>query len=290
MTHFDTLGVPTNCPTDVAKAAYRRLASLYHPDKVTDEAEKKKVETKFKAVKEAWEAIESGYTVEKSTFNVPPKAAPKSSFTQGPARPQQPHAGKPAPGYEARRTAPVLPHTYYKSAGGRYGSREHMVDLEITEDQSFEGCTVPFWHDGTVRDYVVRPGTSSRVERMQYPLDAMIGRSVGTITIEINLKVLQKQSAPEEKTRDAEMELPLCALGIFTGGRVSVLDHLGEKVTITIPPGYNPSEPFKIDGHGYGSLTRGALIVKIIPVFKTPTNLNQHERAQLQRLNEMART
>jgi DnaJ-class molecular chaperone len=102
--------------------------------------------------------------------------------------------------------------------------------------------------------------------------------------------VLQKQSAPEEKTRDAEMELPLCALGLFTGGRVSVLDHLGEKVSITIPPGYNPSEPFKIDGHGYGSLQRGALIVKIVPVFKQPANLNQHERQQLQRLNEMART
>jgi hypothetical protein len=287
MTPFEELGVPTNCPLSDAKTAYRRLASLHHPDKFPD-AEKAAAEVRFKAAKEAWEAIESGYTVEKSTFNVPPKAAPKSSFAQGPARPQQPHAGKPAPGYEARRTAPVLPHTKFKHQGR--GSREYMVELEITEDQSFEGCSVPFWHDGTVRDYVVRPGTASRVERVQFPLDAMIGRSVGMITIEVHLKVLQKQSTPEEKTRDAEMELPLCALGLFTGGRVSVLDHLGEKVSVIIPPGYNPSEPFKINGHGYGALTRGALIVKIIPVFKTPANLNEHERAQLQRLNEMART
>jgi hypothetical protein len=261
---------------------------LYHPDKVTDEAEKKKVEAKFKVVKEAWEAIENGYTVERAK---PPGAAPKSSFTQGPSKPQQPYAGKPAPGYEARRTAPVLPHTYTKSAGGRYGSsREYAVKLEITEDQAFEGCTVPFWHDGTVRDYVVRPGTASRIERVQYPLDAMIGRSVGTITIEIELVVLAKRSEPEERTRDAEMDLSLCALGLFTGGKVSVLDHLGEKVSITIPAGYNPAEPIKIPDRGFGSLKRGALIVRIIPVFKAPDSLNDNERKQLQRLNEMART
>lgn len=285
MNHFDVLGVPVNCPVEVAHAAYRRLASKYHPDKYP-EAEKAGVEVKFKEVKASWEAIEGGY---KFTPSPPPGPAPKSSFTDTkPQRPRDPFAGKPAPGYEARRTPPSLPHTYVKGGFGRSG-RQYAVKLEITEDQAFEGCTVPFWHDGTVRDYIVRPGTSSRNEHVQYPLDAMIGRSVGMITIEVELVVLPKCVKKSEPKRDAEMDLPLCALGLFTGGRVSVLDHLGEKVSITIPAGYDPSKPFKIEGRGFGDPERGALIITIVPVFKEPKDLNQHERQQLQRLNEMAR-
>lgn len=288
MTPFDTLGVPTNCPVDVAKAAYRRLASLHHPDKVA-EADKPTAEAKFKAIKEAWELIEGGYRYEapaKSSFG---GTQPKSSFTDRPQKPRDPFAGKPAPGYEARRTAPVLPHTYSKGGGRGYGPRQYAVKLEITEEQAFEGCTVPFWHDGTVRDYIVRPGTASRVEVVQYPLDAMVGRSVGMISIEVELVVLPKSFKRTEPKRDAEMELPLCALGLFTGGRVSVLDHLGEKVSITIPPGYDPSEPFTVPNRGFGDLERGNLIIKIVPIFKDPKDLNQHERQQLQRLNEMTR-
>lgn len=287
MTPFEVLGVPANCALDVAKNAYRRLASQYHPDKYPTH-EKAAAETKFKAIKAAWELIEGGYVQREAA---PPSPPPKSSFTGGGAKPQKPHqsyAGQAAPGYEAKKTPPVLPHTYMKPGAYR-NSRQYAVKLEITEQQAFEGCTVPFWHDGTVRDYVVRPGTSSRIEFMSYPHDEMIGRSIGFFTIEIELVVLPASFKRTEPKRDAEMDLQLCALGLFTGGRVSVLDHLGEKVTITIPPGYDPSEPFKIPNHGFGDLERGALIVKIVPVFKVPTELNQNERAQLKRLNEMTR-
>lgn len=293
MTPFDTLGLARNCSIDDAKAAYRKLASKHHPDKYKEGTrESAEAEAKFKEVKEAWEQIEGGYRYEESAKfsafgSTPP---PKSTFTQPPPRPpQQPYAGKPAPGYEARRTVPVLPHTYIK--GGGYGRpRQYAVTLKITEDQAFEGCTVPFWHDGTVRDYVVRPGTSSRTEMAQYSIDAMIGRSVGVLNIEIELIVLPKPARTAEPTRDAEMDLPLCALGLFTGGRVTVLDHLEEKVTITIPPGHNPTELINVPERGYGELKRGTLIIKIVPIFKAPSDLNQHERLQLQRLNEMTRS
>lgn len=291
MTPFDTLGVPRNCSVDDAKATYRKLASKYHPDKYKEGTrESAEAEAKFKEVKEAWELIDGGYRYEepaKSSFGSTPP--PRSSaFNEKPQQPRQPYAGKPAPGYEARRTAPVLPHTYVKGGGYR-GSRQYAVKLEITEDQAFEGCTVPFWHDGTVRDYVVRPGTSSRVEMAQYSIDAMIGRSVGVLTIEIELVVVPKHVRTAEPTRDAEMDLPLCALGLFTGGRVTVLDHLNEKVTITIPPGHNPAEPIKVPERGYGELKRGTLVIKIVPIFKAPNDLNQHELLQLRRLNEMTR-
>lgn len=273
MTPFQILGVPVNATVEEAKTAYRRLAQQHHPDKGGNE------ET-FKSIKAAFETIEKGYREE-------PKQT--SSFSPGfrASTPKTDFAGKPASGYEAKRTAPVLPHTY--STGGTKGvPREVFVTLEISEDRAFEGCNVPFWHDGNVYDFPVRPGSSTLTEIFTVPKNPMIGMNHhGMVSIRVSLVVTKKQSAPEEKTRDAVMDLPLCALGLFTGGSVSVTDHLGEKVTITIPAGHDFRIPIKIPKHGYGAIQRGALLVNLIPIFKHPGLLNPHEHIQLQRLNDM---
>lgn len=278
MTPFQELGVPANCSIGVAKAAYRRLAQQHHPDKGG-------VEAKFKAIKAAWETIEGGYY----EANIQPGPTAKSSFTEPPAKPKQANAGKPAPGYEARKTAPILPYTFIKRVANAR-QRDYAVELKITENQAFEGCVVPFWHDGNVLEYLVRPGTSSRIEKVDFPRNPMIGSShLGNTTIEVQLTVLPECSTKEELPADAEMEVPLCALGLFTGGKVTIKDHLGDPVSISIPAGYNPIELIKIPGSGYGPLgNRGTLIVRIVPIFKVPSALNQHEHKQLQRLNEMS--
>lgn len=294
MTPFQVLGVPVNCSVDEAKKAWRSLAQQLHPDKGGNEA-------KFKEAKAAWEQIEAGYRwtePPKSTFTPPPTPRPS------PFKPASGFAGKPAPGYEAKRTRPVLPRTKTEKI---HGSSVCSVDLEITETQAFTGCTVPFWDDGTVHDFVVEPGrypkdcTESYTRNMEYPLDEMIGRShVGTKTIRVKVTIqaphvepppppppAPEKPKPEEK-RDAEMSLPLCALGLFTGGRVTVFDPRDNPIQITIPPGHDPELPFIFTQKGYGLLgERGRLIVKIVPIFKAPNALNEHELQQLKRLEEM---
>jgi DnaJ-class molecular chaperone len=52
------LGVAKGASGDEIKRAYRKLASKFHPDKVTDEEEKKRAEVKFKQIKEAFETLE----------------------------------------------------------------------------------------------------------------------------------------------------------------------------------------------------------------------------------------
>lgn len=57
---FLVLGVPTNCSKDEARLAFRRLAMLYHPDRVSA-SEIKSAEAKFKNIKAAWELIDADY-------------------------------------------------------------------------------------------------------------------------------------------------------------------------------------------------------------------------------------
>jgi hypothetical protein len=284
MNPYDILGVPVLAAVEVARAAYRTLAMQYHPDRGGD-AEK------FKAVKAAWEAIEGGGWVPPAPTGPPPRSSmsdgPPPPPKRRPERPKQPFAGKPAKGYEARNTPPPIP-----SATIARGSRnEYEVTLEITQDQGMEGCTIPFRCAGTMLEYEVRPGTmSSGNFHMSAPLDGMIGAQTQNVSVKVRVEVLMARSPEPELKRDAEISLPLCALGLFTGGRVRVVDHLGAQVSITIPPGYDPTEPFRVKGHGFGTTgSRGDLLVTIKPVFVVPNKLNQNERLQLQRLNEMTR-
>ena len=55
--YYDVLGLAKNASEDDIKKAYRKMASKYHPDKVSGEAEKASVEIKFKEAKEAYETL-----------------------------------------------------------------------------------------------------------------------------------------------------------------------------------------------------------------------------------------
>jgi hypothetical protein len=289
MNPFLILGLPDTATLAEAKAAYRRLAMEHHPDRGGVEAE-------FKKIKAAWDMIEGGWkppvpgssAKHKSSFD----SQPKSSFAEKPKakpktdRPQGPMAGKPAPGYEAKGPLQV-PKTRRKYEAG-YNVYE--VVLEITQDQAFEGCTVQYIHAGYMQDFIVRPGSVSHTETQSFQVNPMIGSNTGFVTVKVHLKVTQKKTPYEEQTRDAVLDVNLCALGMFIGGKIAVLDHLGEKVHISIPPGYDPTVPFEIPGRGFGiEGKRGKLIVNIKPIFKEPQSLTAHELRQLQMLNEMAK-
>jgi DnaJ-class molecular chaperone len=284
MSPYAALGLADSAGVEAAKKAYRALAMKYHPDRDGGD------EAKFKAVKEAWEEIEKGWTpsVEskydyKSSFgDAKPKAEP-------PGKPKTAAAGKPAPGYEARGGIPPMPQTRRVNTGTYAYSPEYVVTIEITQRQGFEGCTVPFRHQNQSFVYEVRPGTTApRTERVSFPLSDMIGAVPGFVNITVELNIVNRRQAPEEEKRDVTVEAPLSALGLFTGGRITVKDHLGAAVPVTIPMGYDPTYPIKIPGLGFGPTGgRADMYVKIVPVFKPPKSLSTNELRILQRLQEM---
>lgn len=283
------LGVSPSASKDEAKAAFRRLAQKYHPDRGGNE-------TKFKEVKAAWEMIERGYqAMPKSTNDAPYKSSftdptggtkkPQAS-SQHKARPQK--RARPAPGYEARGPL-VLPRTTKVCNNGRYDAE---ITLEITHNQWFEGCVVPFRHDEDVYHYEVRPGTvATNVIDTFSPDTCLIGRFPTPVKIKITLSI-QK---PEEKSKDPPVMDHLvthevCALGLFSGGKIETKDARGEGVSLTIQPGFDPKDPIVVEGRGHGKDgQRGRLLVKIVPVFKAPSLFSENERKMLNRVNELAK-
>ncbi len=93
---FDILGIPRGSSIEIARAAYRKLAMLHHPDRGGSEA-------KFKEAKQAWEHIENGW----------------SEPVQRPQPRQNPGWTKPEPaweGYAAKQAREEAASKAYKTA------------------------------------------------------------------------------------------------------------------------------------------------------------------------------
>ena len=294
MNAYAVLGISTTASIGEAKAAYRKLAQQHHPDKGGSEA-------KFKEIKAAWEAIESGRASQetpkpadakpyKSSFSDAPKASRKAGdpFKESP---------KPAPGYEPRgpRPMPVTRNI------GTLKEPRWEVSIEISPKHAFKGCTVPFVHQGMVLEHTIRPGASDTAAWMTFVTDETIGSiTAQRVSIFVRLSVVDRRDAPKteppkneqptQETKDDVVTVKVCAIGLFSGGKLEPLDNRKEPVHITIPPGYDPSQPIIAKGRGFGpDENRGDLIIKIEPVFKAPKTLSATEKKMLERVVELAK-
>lgn len=292
MSPYAVLGLPDSASTEQAKAAYRKLAQKYHPDRDTGN------EARFKDVKAAWEEIEKGWSPP------PPEQTYTSSFTdpsqpkRRPAneKPKPATAGKPAPGYEARNRPPPMPRAR-PIGNSRYSTSEYIVDLTCTTKQAFEGCTIPFACGQTLQVYEVRPGEPlmrpTHTVKQTFARDDMIGARPGDLlTVTINLTISDEPYVEPKKEvppKHHDITIRLCGLGLFTGGTVTIADYLNVPVSVVIPTGYDPSKPIIVPNRGYGTAVRGDMRVTVQPIFKAPSALNQGERQQLARLNEMVK-
>ena len=55
--HYRTLGVPVTASDQEVRAAYRVLAARTHPDRATNQTERRRAETRMAAVNEAWRVL-----------------------------------------------------------------------------------------------------------------------------------------------------------------------------------------------------------------------------------------
>lgn len=271
---YVVLGLPVNASKEDAKAAYRRLAMEHHPDRTGGDDER------FKTIKAAWELIDSGWKPE------PSQPTYRSSFSD-PVKQKTPKTSR--PGTSSR--TPSMPSTN--------GSQ---VVIEITQQQAFEGCVVPFRHRGIILEHIVRPGSLPTTGyfpaagKFTFIADELVGNTKQTVfEISVVLRIISRthsfrpdSTMHEQPTGNMEVTMKICALGLFTGGKLTTRDFLNEIVPISVSPGHDPTVSIIVPGKGYTSATgRGDLHVKLEPVFKRPSDLNSNELQQLQRLNDM---
>ncbi|HBL81829.1 MAG TPA: molecular chaperone DnaJ [Clostridiales bacterium] len=66
---YEVLGVPKNATQDEIKAAYRKLAKQYHPDKYVGNPLSDLASEKFKEINEAYETLTNGNASGKSSYS-----------------------------------------------------------------------------------------------------------------------------------------------------------------------------------------------------------------------------
>lgn len=105
------LGLTVNATPDEVKKAYRKLAKQFHPDRITDEAEKKRAAKIFAKISEAYSVFEQHFATQ-NTNNGTRRTPPNQGAGQNTGGAQRPgdtgrtraNPGAQRPGGDTRRT------------------------------------------------------------------------------------------------------------------------------------------------------------------------------------------
>lgn len=264
MTPYETLDVPKNASDDEIKKAYRKLASKYHPDKVTDEAEKKVVEAKFKEIKDAFEKIET---------------ADKRARLDNP----QP---------EFQQFSDINDILNQMRAHAQMNQVFEFV-TQLPIEAAFKGHTLDVSFNGT-KDRIVLPAGIPNGARGQFRSEGgkncvvvvqFAPSNFETKNINEARQIIGPNGQPtgEIDTGDLTTTVDVEALDILIGAWIQVSDFLGEKFQVRVPAGFNITQRLKLKGKGYKNWSvkidravdhRADLYIRINPIFKQPKDLD----------------
>jgi len=222
--YYEVLGISKGASDADIKAAYRRLASKYHPDKV-QEAEKASAETSFKEAKEAYEAL-----------SVPDKRAQYDQY------------GHNSPGFSHRTShtngwQDVNPQDFadifgsiFKNSGTFQQPRHptHLVNISLAD--AYTGRTINLNIGGTTATLNIPPGARSNTK---FYVDGNFYK----INVQQHHKFLRS-------TDDLLVDVEISAIEAMLGVE-AILEHLDSaKLQFTIPAGIQPGQIVKLTGKG----------------------------------------
>jgi DnaJ-class molecular chaperone len=260
--YYEVLGIAKSASDEEIKKAYRKLASKYHPDKLT-EAEKADGEIKFKEAKEAYETLSD--PEKKAMYDQHGHNAGRNPFGHG-------------------RT-----HTYHHS-----GFEEDFGDVFATIFKS-GGFDSVFQNSRNSR-----PQQTVHLININL-LDAYLGRTVkvdnsSTINIPkgvrsgakfyVDGKVYRVDVAPHPKFKRANDDLlvdtSITAIEAILGVEV-IIEHLdGSKFQFNVPNGIQHGQVIKLGGKGMKNPEtdrHGDLLVRISVTI--PKTISQEDRVAL---------
>lgn len=263
---YDVLGIPKTSTMEEAKKAYRKLAQKYHPDKNAGEGAAE-AEAKFKEVKAAWEAIESGNT---NTFSRGGTDMDDESFTDLQAAMRAAHRR-----WQEQVSTPE-------------------ITVQVPIEKAFKGFVVELNINDVPVTVKIPPGTPN-LYRGKYTTSE--GKPIFVVTRMVDENFNVKGGGGDSNMftaglniGDVETTLDVDAVDCITGAWIEAADFLGEKLSVRIPAGFNPWQRLKLKNKGYYSwsheyqrptTTRADLYVRVNPIFKTPANCDVEKITKL---------
>jgi DnaJ-class molecular chaperone len=287
------LGVSENATLAEAKAAYKKKASLYHPDKPTGDAEK------FKEIQAAYEYFEN-----------PSKFRNSSTYSEE-ARKADPKKNYRADDIDWGDIFGETFKDYYKSAKekkyeaefddlfGKYKTPDQEYNVTITLEQAFNG--VPYitsrikTHDGKIENVTVtiKQGTKNHEVvnfftrgGVNYIFRAVIN-PVDSKNVKYTYEYFTHSHDGKNQTKveaisngDITRDYLCSVVKMMTGGFVEVETLDGGKIRVRIPEGLESGMKIKLRGKGFwkaDSSERGDCYLKVIPDIKTFSKLSTED-------------
>ena len=290
--YYKTLGVSRDASTEEIRKAYRKLAMQYHPDRNPGD---KQAEERFKEINEAYQVL-----------NDPQKRAHYDRLGSAYSSWQQ--RGAPG-GFEWGQWAGspggvrveygdlndmfggegLFSEFFRTIFGGDMGSARttprsapaYQQEVEIDLEDAFNGTTLQIRADGKRKQVKIPPGvrTGSKVRV------AGAGPNGSVLYLVVQVR---EHGRFERKGNNLHTTTKVSAYTAMLGGEAEVSTMTG-KVKLTIPPGTQPEQVFRLAGRGMPYLknpgTKGDLFVKL--KVEIPRYLSSKQRELLEEASKL---
>ncbi len=296
--YYSILGVDRKATADEIRKAYRTLAVQYHPDKNPGD---KKAEDRFKEINEAYEVL--GDPEKRARYDQ--LGSSYQAWQQAGGRPgsfdwSQWMAGAPGGvrvevgelgdlddlfggGFSDFFSAIFggMPRQGY-SPGARRRGRDIEHPVSITLSEAYKGTTRTLRIDGRRLEVKIPPGARTGT-RVRLPAKGEAG-AAGAGDLYLVVQV-EPDARFERKGDDLYVEVEVDLYTAVLGGEARVPTPAGH-VLLTIPPGSQPGQTFRLNGRGMPRLrdatSHGDLYVRL--KVNLPRKLTARERELFEEL------
>ncbi|GAB4485112.1 MAG: DnaJ C-terminal domain-containing protein [Anaerolineales bacterium] len=299
--YYKTLGVSRSASADEIRSAYRKLAMKYHPDR---NAGNKQAEEKFKEINEAYQVLSDSqkrarYDQLGSAYSdYQRRGGAPGGFNWGEWTTGSPY------GYGGAQQVNLDElfggaggfSDFFRSIFGGMGGGVAASDFGMPRGQAVHAPEYPVSislqeaYEGTTRQFAI--GESRK--QVKIPPGAKTGTKIRVADAnpgggDIYLKVTVEPDPNFE--REGDHLTTTTTIDVFTallGGEAEVQTMTG-RVKLTIPPGTQPEQKFRLAGRGMPRLkdpqTKGDLFVKVKVL--VPKQLTAEQRRLIEKARDL---